>query len=77
MPIIFGLDFIQKHQIRLNWSDTGKGLLTTEVKMLVETINICEVEPQRMIYSSLTLSPSTLAVINVTVELKENYRTHL
>ena len=70
-PIILGLDFMHKHQIGLSWSDTGKGLLTLEDKVLIETVNICEAGPQLMIYSSLTL-PRMLAVINAHVDLKGN-----
>ena len=40
--------------------------------MLVETVNIYETCPQLMTYSSLTLLPRTLAVINFHVDLKEN-----
>ena len=42
-PITLGLAFMQKHEIRLGWSDTGKGLLTLEDKVLVETVNVCEI----------------------------------
>ena len=65
-----------KHQIRLSWSDTRKGLLTLENKVLVDTINIFETGPQLMTYSSLTLPPKTLAVINVHVDLKGNSTEH-
>ena len=44
-PIILGLDFMYKHQIGLSWSDIRKGLLNLEDKMLVETIDICEIGP--------------------------------
>ena len=67
---------MQKHQIRLSWLDTTKGLLTLEDKVLVETIDICEIGPQLMTYSSLTLPPRTLAVINVHVDLKVNSTEH-
>ena len=60
---MLGLDFMPKHQIGLTWSDTTKGLLTLENKVLVETVNICEIDPQYMTYSSLTLLPRMLAVI--------------
>ena len=66
-PILLGLDFMCKDQIGLSWSDTGKGLLTLENKVLVQTINICETGPQLMTYSSLTIPPRTLVVINVYV----------
>ena len=49
-PDILGLDFMQKHQIGLIWSVTRKGLLTLEDKMLVETINICDIGPQQMTF---------------------------
>ena len=75
-PIILGLDFMCKHQIGLTWSDTGKGLLTLENKVLVETVNICETGPQLITYSSLTLPPRTLTVINVHVDLKVNSTEH-
>ena len=71
-PIILGLDFMCKHQIGLHWSDTRKGHLTLENKVLVETVNICETGPHLMTYSSLTLPPMTLAVISIHVDLKEN-----
>ena len=74
--IIFGLDFMQKHQIKLGWSDTRKGVFTLEDKMLVETINVCEIGPQLMTCSSLILPPRTLAVINVHVDLKGNFTEH-
>ena len=67
-----GLDFMQKHQMGLVWLDTGKGLLTLEDKVLVETVNVCEIGPQLMTYSSLALPPRTLSVINVHVDLKGN-----
>ena len=44
--------------------------------MLVETINVCEIGPQLMTYSSLTLPPRTLAVINAHVDLKGNSTEH-
>ena len=44
--------------------------------MLVETINVCEIGPQLMTYSSLTLPLRTLEVINVHVELKGSYTEH-
>ena len=75
-PIILGLNFIHKHQIGLSWSDTGKGLLTLENKLLLETMNICETGPQLMTYSSLTPPPRTLAVISIHVDLKENSTEH-
>ena len=75
-PIILGLDFMWKHQIGLSWSDNGKGLLTLEDKVLVETIDICEIGPQLMTYSSLTLPPRTSTVINVHVDLKGNSTEH-
>ena len=40
--------------------------------MLGETLDICEIGPQLMTYSSLTLPPRTLAVINAHVDLKGN-----
>ena len=75
-PIILGLDFKQKHQIWLGWSDTRKGLLTLEDKMLVETINVCEIGPQLTKYSHHTLPPRTLAIVNVYVDLKGNSTKH-
>ena len=65
-----------KHQIGLSWSDAGKGLLTLENKVLVETINICETGPQLMSYSCLTLPTRILAVISIHVDLKENSTEH-
>ena len=62
---------MQKHQIGLSWSDMEKGLLTLEDKVLVETIDICEIGPQLIAYSSLTLPPRMLVVNNVHVDLKE------
>ena len=59
-----------KHQIGLSWSDTGKGLLTLEYKILVETVNSCDTGTQLMTYSSLTLPPRVLSVINGHVGLK-------
>ena len=64
------LDFMCKHHIGLSWSDTRKGLLTLEDKVLVETVNIYETGPQLMIYSSLILSPMTLAIVSLHVDLK-------
>ena len=52
------------------------GLPILEDKMLVETINACEMEPQLVTYSGLTLPPRTLAVINVHVDLKGNSTEH-
>ena len=75
-PIILGLDFMSKHHIGLSWSDTRKGLLTLEDKVLVETLNICETGPQLMTYSSLILPPRMLAVVSVHVDLKENSKEH-
>ena len=75
-PLILGLDFMCKHHIRLSWLDTGKELLTSENRVLVETINICEMSPQLMASSSLILPPRMLAVINVHVHLKENSTKH-
>ena len=66
------LGFIPKHQIGLCCSDTRKGFLTLENKVLIETVNICETGPQLMTYSSLNLPPRTLAVINVYAGLKGN-----
>ena len=60
----------------LTWSDTGKGLLTLQNKVLVEAVDIYEAGPQPMTYSSLTLPPRTLAVINVHVDLKGNSTEH-
>ena len=40
--------------------------------MLVETVDIYEIGPKLMTYSSLNLPPMMLAVINVHVDLKEN-----
>ena len=45
--------------------------------MLVETVNVCEIGPLLMTYSSLTLPPRTLAVINVHVDLKGNSTEHI
>ena len=45
--------------------------------MLVETVNVCEIGPQIMTYSSLTLPPRMLAVINVHVFLKVNSTEHI
>ena len=42
---MLGLDFMKKHQIGLGWSDTGKGLLTLEDNVLVETVKVCEIGP--------------------------------
>ena len=67
---------MQKYQIGLGWSDSRKGLLTLEGKVLVEPINVCEIELQLITYSSLTLPPRTLAVINVHLDLKVNYTEH-
>ena len=75
-PIILGLDFMHKHQIWLSWSNTGKGLLTLENKLLAETISICETGHQLMTYSRLPLLPRILAVINNHVGLKENSTEH-
>ena len=50
--------------------------MTLEDKALVETIDICETRPQLMTYSSLTLPPRMLAVINVHVDLKGNSTEH-
>ena len=44
--------------------------------MLVETIDICEIGPQLMTNSSLTLPPRTLAVIHVHIDLKGNSTEH-
>ena len=71
-PIILGQDFMQKHQAWLGWSDTGKGLLTVEDKVFVETIHFCEIGPQLVTDSSQTFPPRTLEVINVHVDLKGN-----
>ena len=68
-PIILGQDIMQKHQIRLGWLDTGKGLITLGDKVLVETVDVCEIGPQLMTYSSLILPPRMLAVINAHVDL--------
>ena len=68
--IILGLDFMQKHQIGLNSSDIRKGLLIFKNKVLVEILNICETGPQHMTYSSLTLPLTTLAVLDINVDLK-------
>ena len=51
-PIILGLDFMQKYQTGLSWLDTRKGLLTLEDKVLVESVDICEIGPKHMTYSS-------------------------
>ena len=75
-PMILGLDFMHKHQIGLIWSGTRNGLLTLENKVLVETVHICETGPQLMTYSSLTLPPRPLAVLNVHVDLKGNSTEH-
>ena len=75
-PVILGLDIMRKHQIGLSWSDMGKGLLTLEDKMLVETVDICEMKPQLLAYSSLTVPPRILAVIDVHVYLKGNSMEH-
>ena len=48
-----------KHQIVLGWSDTRKGLLTLEDKVLVETVDVCEIGHQLMACSSLTLPHRT------------------
>ena len=53
-----------------------KGLLTLEDKVLVETVNVCEIGPHLMTYSSLTLPPKMLAVINIYVDLKGNCTEH-
>ena len=71
-PIISGLDFMWRHQVGLSWLDTRKGLLTLEDKMLVETINVCEIGHQLMDHSSVTLPPRMFAVIDVCVDLKGN-----
>ena len=71
-PVILGLDFMHIYENWLSWSDTGKGLLTLENKVLVETVNICKSGPQLITYSSLTLPPRTLSVINVHEDLKGN-----
>ena len=63
---------MQKHQIGLSWLDTGKEQLTLEDKVLVEKVDVCEIGPQLMTYSSLPLPPRMLAVINVHVDLKGN-----
>ena len=76
-PIILGIGFMCKHQIKLSWSDTRKGLLTLENKVLIETINIYEKGPQLMTSSSLTLPPMTLAVIDVYIDLKGNSTEHI
>ena len=65
-----------KHQIRLTLPDIGQGLLTLENKVLVETLDICEMGPQLMTCSNLTLLSRTLAVVNVYVELKVNSVEH-
>ena len=44
--------------------------------MLVETINVYEIGPQLITYSSLTLPPRTLAVTNIHVDLKGNSTEH-
>ena len=44
--------------------------------MFVETVNICEIGPQLVTYSSLTLPPRMLAVINVHVDLKGTPTEH-
>ena len=67
---------MHKHQIGLSWSDTGKGLLTLENRVLIETFNICETGPQLMIYSSLILLHRMLTVINAHVDLKGNSTEH-
>ena len=66
---------MHKHYIGFSWSDTGKGLLTLENKVLVETINICETSAQLMSYSSFT-PPARMLVISVHVDLKENSTEH-
>ena len=45
--------------------------------MLVETVNVCEIGPQLMTYSSLNLPTRMLAVINVHVEMKGNSTEHI
>ena len=75
-PIILGLDFMHKHEIRLSWLDTRKGFLSLEDKVLVVTVDICETGPQLMTYSSLRLPARKLAVINIHADLKENSTEH-
>ena len=67
---------MHKHQIGVTWSDIGKGLLTLKNKVLEETLDVCEMGPQLMTCSNLTLLPRTLAVINVHVDLKVNSVEH-
>ena len=56
--------------------DTGKGFLALEDNVLVETIDVCEIRPQLVTYSSLTLCPRTVAVMNIHVDLKGNSMEH-
>ena len=44
--------------------------------MLVETVDVCEIGLQPMSYSSLTLPPRTLEVLNVHVYLRGNSTEH-
>ena len=56
-PMILGLDFMCKHQIGLTWSVIGKRLLSLENKVLVETLDTCEMGPQLITCSNLPLPP--------------------
>ena len=75
-PMILGVDLMQRYQIRLSWSDTGKGLLTLEDKILVETVGICDIGPQLVIYPSPTLAPRMLTTINIHVDFKGSSAEH-
>ena len=71
-PMILGLDFLRANRIGTDLSKTGKFVLQQKDTVLVESLETYITGPRIYTKNHINIPGRTLAVLNVTVDIKKN-----
>ena len=72
-----GQDFLCGYQIRVQWSDTGEGILTHDKHLLVVSVEATPSGPKISVRSQLHLPARNLMILNAKMQKTKTDKEHL